>query len=55
MEGWLDNSNCQSLAELARSILYREEIIWKHTDSSLESAAIELAGIRKELNASVGI
>lgn len=51
MEGWLDNSNCQSLAELARSILYREEIIWKHTDSSLESAAIELAGIRKELNA----
>lgn len=51
MEGWLENSNCQTLSELARSILYREEIIWKHTDSSLESAAIELAGIKKELNA----
>jgi hypothetical protein len=51
MEEWLTNSNCNSMAELARSILYREEILWKHTDASLESTAIELAGIRKELNA----
>jgi hypothetical protein len=51
MEEWLTRSNCRSLAELARSILYREEIIWKHTDGSMESVAYELAGIRNELNA----
>ena len=51
MEEWLTNSNCRSLAELARSILYREEIVWKHTDASLESTVIELAGIKRELNA----
>lgn len=51
LEKWLINSNCQSVTELARSILYREEIIWKHTDGSLESVTDELAGIRNELNA----
>lgn len=51
MEEWLANSNCNSLAELARSILYREEIVWYHKDAKLESTAIELAGIRKEINA----
>ncbi len=51
MEEWLANSNCRTIAELARSILYREEIIWKHTDAKLESTALELAGIGKELNA----
>ncbi len=51
LEEWLEKSNCQSVTEMTRSILYREEILWKHTDASLESTAIELAGIRKELNA----
>ncbi|NOT77006.1 MAG: plasmid mobilization relaxosome protein MobC [Cyclobacteriaceae bacterium] len=51
LKEWLANSNCRSITELTRSILYREEIVWKHTDASLESTAIELAGIRKELNA----
>lgn len=51
MEEWLENSNCQTLSELARRILYREEIIWYHKDESLETAALELAGVRKELNA----
>ncbi|GAB1446426.1 hypothetical protein MASR2M41_22030 [Flammeovirgaceae bacterium] len=51
MEEWLANSNCRSLAELARAILYREQIIWYHKDAKLESTAIELAGIKKELNA----
>jgi hypothetical protein len=51
MEEWLANSNCQSISELARRILYREEVIWYHKDAKLESTAIELAGIRKEINA----
>lgn len=51
MEEWLANSNCRSLAELARAILYREQIVWYHKDAKLESTAIELAGIKKELNA----
>lgn len=51
MEGWLSNSNCRTISELARAILYREEILWKHKDATLESTALELAGIRKELNA----
>lgn len=54
MEGWLANSNCQTLAELARRILYREEIIWYHKDASMDSTIAELALIRKELNA-IGI
>lgn len=51
MQEWLCNSNCQSLAELARRILYREDIIWYHKDAKLESTAIELAAIKKEINA----
>lgn len=51
MNGWLENSNCKSLSELGRAILYREEIVWYHKDATLESTAIELAGIKKELNA----
>lgn len=54
MEGWLSNSNCHSLAELARRILYREEIIWYHKDASLDSTVTQLSLIRKELN-SIGI
>lgn len=51
MKGWLENSNCKSLGELARAILYREEIIWYQKDVTLESTALELAAITKELNA----
>ena len=45
------NSNCRTVTELARAILYREEIVWKHRDARLETTALELADIRKELNA----
>ncbi len=51
MEGWLQHSNCQTVAELARSILYKERIIWYQKDASLDATAAELAGIRKELRA----
>jgi len=48
------NSNCQYIGEVARRILYREEIIWYHKDASMDSTVAELALIRKELNA-IGI
>lgn len=48
---WQSHSNCRSVSELARSILYKEQINWYHKDASLESTALELALIRKELNA----
>jgi len=51
MERWLAQSNCNSAAELARSILYKEEIIWYHKDASLDEAVKELAAIRNELKA----
>jgi len=51
METWRSNSNCRTMAELTRKILYKEEIIWYHKDASLESVINELSGIRKELNA----
>lgn len=51
MEKWLEQSNCQTIAELTRSIVCKEQVIWYHKDASLESTALELAGIRKELNA----
>jgi hypothetical protein len=51
MEGWLKLSSCRSMAELARRILYKEEIIWYHKDATLDKTAAELAGIKKELNA----
>jgi hypothetical protein len=51
MEGWLANSNCRSVSELARAILCKEEIIWYHKDASRDAIAIEPAAIRKELHA----
>lgn len=51
LQRWVLHSNCRSVSELARSILYKEQINWYHKDASLESTAIELALIRKELNA----
>ncbi len=43
-------TNCQSVSEMVRAILYKEKIMFYYTDASLNSTAIELAGIRKELN-----
>lgn len=51
LEGWLANSNCQSESELARRILYREEVIWYQKDASQEAVAKELAAVRQELKA----
>lgn len=51
MEGWLAQSNCQTIAELARQIIYKEEIIWYQKDASMDSITVELTAIRKELNA----
>lgn len=51
MEGWLLKSNSNSLGELARLILYKEEIIWYHKDESKETLSVEMTAIRKELNA----
>jgi hypothetical protein len=43
-------TNCQTLSEMARAILYKEKIMFYYTDAALNATAIELAGIRKELN-----
>lgn len=51
MEGWLSKSNSSSLGELARVILYKEEIIWYHKDTSRDVIAVELTAIQKELRA----
>jgi hypothetical protein len=50
MEGWLKISNCQSLGELARRIIYKEEIVWYHKDDSTSDLMVEMTAIRKELN-----
>lgn len=51
MQTWLSASNCNSISELTRKILYKEEIIWYQKDASLETVLNELGLIRKELNA----
>lgn len=43
-------TNCQNVSELVRAILYKEKIMFYYTDASLNATAIELAGIREELN-----
>jgi hypothetical protein len=43
-------TNCQTVSEMARAILYKEKIMFYYTDAALNSTALELAGIRKELN-----
>lgn len=43
-------TNCQSLCEFVRAILYKEKITFYYTDATLNATAVELAGIRKELN-----
>lgn len=51
LERWLENSNCRSVTELARQILYEERIVWYTRDSRTDATAAELAGIRRELRA----
>lgn len=51
LEGWQQQSNCQTIGELVRKILLEEKINWYHKDASMDGVAAELAGIRKELNA----
>lgn len=51
LEGLRKNSNCPTIAEFARKILQREEIIWYHKDASMDGVTAELAAIRKELKA----
>ncbi len=43
-------TNCQNVSEMVRAILYKEKIMFYYTDASLNATALELAGIRKELN-----
>jgi hypothetical protein len=43
-------TNCQTVSEFARAILYKEKVVFYHTDASLNAAAIEIAAVRKELN-----
>ncbi|WP_276374299.1 hypothetical protein [Chryseolinea sp. H1M3-3] len=43
-------TNCQNVSEMVRAILYKEKIMFYYTDATLNSTALELAGIRKELN-----
>lgn len=45
------NSNCQSIAEVARKILEKERITVFHKDISMNGIMEELTGIRKELKA----
>ena len=42
-------TNCQSLCEFVRAILYKEKINFYYTDATLNATAVELAGIRQEL------
>lgn len=51
LEKWLAQSNCHTISELARSILFKEKINWYHKNAEHEALALELALIRKELNA----
>jgi hypothetical protein len=43
-------TNCQNVSEMVRAILYKEKIMFYYTDATLNATALELAGIRKELN-----
>lgn len=51
LKSWLSASNCRSIAELTRKILHKEKITLYHKNAELESVAIQLSLIRKELNA----
>ncbi len=47
----MENSDCQSIGELARKILSREKIICYYRDTTMDKPMEELTLIRKELNA----
>lgn len=49
MKGMLSKSNCRSIAELTRHILYKKRIILYHKDATMDATAAELAGIKKEI------
>jgi hypothetical protein len=51
LEALVSKSNCRTVSEVARKILYEEKIIVYHKDTTLEGVAAELAGIKKELRA----
>lgn len=51
LERWRRSSNCRTVTELARKILYEERIVWYTKDSRMDATAAELAGIRRELRA----
>ncbi len=42
-------TNCQSVSEMVRAILYKEKIMFYYTDASLNATAVQLAAIREEL------
>lgn len=51
LEKLLQDSACQSLAEVARKILAQEKILCLYKDNSMNGIMEELTGIRKELKA----
>lgn len=51
LERWTEHSNCRTVTELVRKILYEERIVWYTKDSRMDATAAELAGIRRELRA----
>ena len=47
----VENTNTQSVGELVRAIVLKEKILFYAVDSTMRGPMIDLAGIRKELNA----
>jgi hypothetical protein len=47
----MENSDCQSMGELARKILSKEKITCYYKDTTMDAPMEELTHIRKELNA----
>lgn len=47
----VENTNSQSVGELVRRIVVKEKILFFAVDTTMRGPMIDLAGIRKELNA----
>ncbi|RAW01526.1 mobilization protein [Pseudochryseolinea flava] len=45
----LPTTNCRSVAELARAILIKEQIVWLYKDASLDGVVAELSSIKSEV------
>jgi hypothetical protein len=43
-------TNCQTVGEFARAILYQEKVMFYYTDATLNAVAVEISSVRKELN-----